>query len=485
MNGPGAAAEGATGGPSSLAPPPAAPTTFERPPLPRAVALLALAAGLLAALGLSGQRPGLNVPAITVLTGAAALASRRVGREYWTTALGVVALALAATASVRDASWIVVPAVLGALTLGSLAVSGGRSWPGVLRGLGVTAARLWPGGMGLARACVALAAGRPALAPALRGGVLGGSLVAVFGLLFASGDAAFGHLVGQAVPSEVDVSSLARRGLWLVGAAVLAAALATGAGTLQSVIARPARRGIGAFELTIALLLLDGLFAAFAAVQGVVFFGGEQHVLQTAGLTYAQYARQGFAQLVVAAALTVAVIAGALRWGRAATTSEDRRLRGLLVVLCTLTFVVLASALARLDLYQDAFGATRLRLAVQATMLWIAGILALLGVAVTVARHGWLPRAAALFTGLALLAFTLYNPDLRIAQRNLQRQAKTGRLDVDYLAGLSADAVPALAPAGEPVATVALSRQRSRLADGDGVFEWNRSRSRARAILTP
>ena len=69
-----------------------------------------------------------------------------------------------------------------------------------------------------------------------------------------------------------------------------------------------------------------------------------RHVLDTAGLTYAEYARSGFAQLLVVAALTLAVIAAARRWAR----DDGRLLNVLLAALCLLTLVVLASALKRL-----------------------------------------------------------------------------------------------------------------------------------------
>ena len=57
------------------------------------------------------------------------------------------------------------------------------------------------------------------------------------------------------------------------------------------------------------------LFAAFVALQIAALYGGHDHVLRTAGLTYAEYAHEGFAQLMVAAALTLASCRrGAARW---------------------------------------------------------------------------------------------------------------------------------------------------------------------------
>ena len=63
--------------------------------------------------------------------------------------------------------------------------------------------------------------------------------------------------------------------------------------------------------------MLDVLFAAFVVLQLAALFGGDEHVLRTAGLTYAEYAREGFAQLMAVAALTLAMIALARRDDRA------------------------------------------------------------------------------------------------------------------------------------------------------------------------
>ncbi len=62
------------------------------------------------------------------------------------------------------------------------------------------------------------------------------------------------------------------------------------------------------WEWALPLVLLDALFLAFVAVQIFVLFGGHDHVLRTAGLTYAEYAHQGFWQLVAVAVLTLAVV---------------------------------------------------------------------------------------------------------------------------------------------------------------------------------
>jgi hypothetical protein len=59
---------------------------------------------------------------------------------------------------------------------------------------------------------------------------------------------------------------------------------------------------LGAIEAGVMLGLLDLLFLAFVAVQVRYFFGGSALVQATTGLTYAEYARRGFFELVTVAA---------------------------------------------------------------------------------------------------------------------------------------------------------------------------------------
>jgi hypothetical protein len=444
----------------------------------------AAGAGLVAALGLPGERPGLGVLATALAVAAAAWSLRsarpsaapegrssaapdedpsaaaeghssaaeaRPSPDAWSRVWGALAILCAAVAVLRDAQWVVWPAIVGAVGLASIAVAGRVAWRAPFaafvaapRGIGAVAR----GGL----AAMPADAGRSA-APVLRGAAIAAVLLAVFGVLFASGDQAFAQLAEDSLPSDVSLGLLPGRVLTFALIAALVGGLVLARRPQPS--AAPTG-GLRTVEWAIPLAALDLLFGAFVAVQLAVLFGGDDRVLETAGLTYAEYAREGYGQLLVAAVLTLAVVAGALRWA-----SGDRRLlRALLAILCLLTGVVLASALHRLDLYQDAFGATRLRITATATLLWLGAILALTLAALATDRRAFVPRAALLTTVPAGLAFVAWNPDLRIAERNIER----GDPDRAYLRTLSADARPALPP------------QLERPVGDDGWGGWNIAR---------
>ena len=177
------------------------------------------------------------------------------------------------------------------------------------------------------------------------------------------------------------------------------------------------------------MLLVDAVFVLFLAAQAAAFFGGHDYIRNATGLTYAEYVHQGFGQLTFATALMLIVVWAASR--KAGDTPSDQWwLRGSLGALCVLTLVVVASALHRMDLYQDAYGFTRLRLLVDVFEGWLG--LVVLGVLVAGIRlrGWWLPRMALLSGAALLLGLAVANPDAWIARHNIERYEadRQGRL---------------------------------------------------------
>ncbi|TDE22042.1 DUF4173 domain-containing protein, partial [Actinomadura sp. 6K520] len=480
---------------------------WKRPPLPMAPALVAGAAiaGLIGAVAvgpsLRGGRLGVGVVitavAVAYVTGASAWSAGRLvrrspakGGSRFNRTGGVfllLALCLSATAAVRDADWIVVPALLLAVAAGSYAVCGGRSWAEVLGGgLAVVPAAGYTlpwAARGLYRAA---SPRRGNAWPVIRTGLLVAVLLAVFGGLFAGADAAFGSLAAGLVP-DISVASVvlyAAAGAATLLLACAAAYLGQAPPPLRLLTPEPGRPA-GRWSWAVPIAALDLLFLVFSAIQARVFLADDKDaLLRSTGLTYAEYARQGFFQLVVVTVLVLAVVAVATRYAPAAGRADRVAVRALLGLLCALTLVVVAVALRRLYLYEETFGWTRLRLWVHAFELWLGGVVVLVAVAGVVrGRVAWLPRAVAVTGAAAMLALVAVDPDGFIADRNVHRYEETGKVDVHYLWGLSADAVPALNRLPEPHRSCALRAIAADLAEDEPAMAANRGRSRARDIL--
>ncbi|MFD9970977.1 DUF4153 domain-containing protein [Streptomyces sp. NPDC059011] len=458
-----------------------------REPARAATLCCALATALLSAL-LLGDGLGVNLLIVAVpATLAACFAARAAGRRLrpWTAVWAVGGLALLLVPALRDAGWPTFLAVVSAMAVGSLALHGGRTWPGVVLGPFGVLDSLVTGPMWGWRGLRERADGsRGRWGPVLRASAVAALLLLVFGALFAGADAAFADLLGELTPDVSGIDAPWRLLLFLVGLAGALAAAHTAAAPLRwDRLTLRQGRARGRVEWAVPLIVLDLLFAAFIAVQLAVLFGGYDRVLRETGLTYAEYARQGFWQLLWATLLTLVVIGLALRWAPRGGARDSTLVRAVLGTLCVLTLVVVAAALRRMDLYVDAYGLTRLRISVAAMELWLGLVLVLI-IAAGLLGSRWLPRAVAGSAAAAVLAFGLGSPDALVAERNVQRFESTGKIDVRYLRDLSADAVPALDALPEPVRSCALEDiERDLRETGQSWYDTSWGQARAREIL--
>ncbi|MBW4716366.1 DUF4173 domain-containing protein [Saccharothrix sp. SC076] len=384
----------------------------------------------------------------------------------------VLSVLLFGTGALVAAEWLFALCALAGAAAGSLAVAGGRTARGVFFGavaVPVAAVRALPW---LARGL--RSSGGPKLA---RPVVVTLLLLLVFVPLLAGADAAFAGVLGSAVPQGSAVPT-----------AVLFVSVGVGVvACLYLLERRPAEDGVSVLPRTfqrrdwaLPVGALVVLFAGFVAVQVTAILGGDAYVLRTAGLTYAEYARRGFWQLLAVTVLTLGVVAVAARFARVESPADRGWLRALLGALCGLTLVIVVSALARMWFYQQAYGFTVLRVLVAACELWLGVVYLLVLVAGVRLRGRWLARAVVGTGFAALLGLALLNPDRFIAERNIARWQDSGRIDTAYLSRLSDDAIPAIATLPDDLRSCAL---RDRVVTEGGWREWNLARAEARDVL--
>ncbi|MEV5768468.1 DUF4153 domain-containing protein [Micromonospora sp. NPDC052213] len=424
-----------------------------------------------------------------ILTVAVVVAVRRTGAdlpraERWVRAgWAGAALALLSVLAFRNAWWLVTFCVLGALGCATLAIVGGRLVRSILfslvaapfaalRGLPWVGGHLQaPASPGLARRVVGSAAATVAA-------------LVVFGALLSSADGAFSVVLDGLIP-EVDAGA---RFEWLflagIGALSAVAAVYTLAAPPDlSTVDRPGTPRLGLVEWAPVITALTLLFGGFVAVQFTVLFGGERHVLRTAGLSYAEYARSGFWQLVVVTMLTLAVLAGVARWARRERPVERHLLRILLGLLSAFGFVIVVSALSRMYTYQKVYSFTGERLFVMAFELLLGTVFLMILAAGIRWRGAWIPRLTVALAVAMLLSLAVLNPEDYAARRNIARYEQTGKIDAWYLRALSADATPALSGLPDPVRRCTLSWIADDLDEPDPWYAWNLGRVRARQAL--
>ncbi|WP_327151877.1 DUF4153 domain-containing protein [Nocardia sp. NBC_01329] len=473
---------------------PARPPSRHRVAYPAGALTAAATAGLVAAATVPIDRPGIGwLAAGAGVAGAVIAVRRRTGRSsnpeasalpvdrdrlWW----ALAALALLSVGTFRAAGWLFVLCVAAAAVAGSLAVVGRRSGRGMFR----DAAAVPLASFG-ALAWVYTAQTELRNGSGVRRRRLGVSVAVTLGLLvvfvplLAGADATFAALVEALMP-RMDGDTVARwavvfliAGIGSLSAVYLLAGAATGAGERKSSPPRTLTRS----EWGLPVGALVAVFAVFVGAQLVALFGGDSYVQRTAGLTYAEYARTGFWQLSTVTVLTLAVILFVLHRAARDSATDRRWLRGLLCAVSVLTLVMVASALGRMWTYQEAYGFTVLRLLVGTCELWLGVVYILVIVAVLRLELAWLPRVTVGTAMAALLALSALNPEGLVAQENIDRWQRGEEIDLDYLAGLSADIVPALdrLPAA---LRIDLRDQLEYRLDSDTWNSWNLARARAR-----
>ncbi len=493
----------------------------------RRILLVALAIGALTEVFLDGPALGLNLVILVAASLAAAWRFRRPGRapdplDAW---LPVAALVLAGFVAIRADPFLATVDTLAAFAccgMSAVAFSGlavtRRSatvvialglWVGTLVGIG--ALRLF----GSARPEPSTEGRRvPAwLAPVGRGLLLAIPLALMLATLFASADPIFRRGFEDLLGLRIDLGDVPGRVMFALAAAWLAAGLlgiaaqgisdppgqAVGAslGAASRMAERPWAGLLGGTEALIVLIAVDAVAALFVGLQVGYLFGGLD-ALAAIGMTYADYARRGYFELVAAAGLAGGILVGL----DLALARRPRGYRILAILLVGLTIAVLVSAAVRLGLYQDAYGWTELRLYVAVSIVAMAATLVVLAVLLSRAQTRWLGHAMAAIGVVSLIALNVIAPAAFVAARNVARAIDPSLvppdgwsgLDVAYLAVLPDDAIPVLAdalprlPADQAILVrdLLIARDADLRADPayDGIAAWNLGRDRAREALT-
>ena len=281
-------------------------------------------------------------------------------------------------------------------------------------------------------------------------------LLMLFAVLLMAADAVFANIVVDLFEIDHFPSHVFFFGFWAwLSAGFLHQTLLLDRDNMMPQMERPSFFKLGIIEVTILLTALNLLFLSFVLVQFRYFFGGAELVAATLELSYSDYARQGFFELVTVAALLLPLLLFVHWLLRAVHAREKWLFRGLAGVLIGLLYVIMLSALQRMRLYQNEFGLTELRLYTTVFMGWLALLFAWFMVTVLRGQRDRFIFGALISAFIVLAFLHLLNPDAFIVRTNVthhtlsqevsQNSDRSARgLDIDYVESLSADAVPTL-----------------------------------------
>ena len=287
--------------------------------------------------------------------------------------------------------------------------------------------------------------------PVVRGIVIALPVLAIFATLLASADAIF----SQQLDAFVKIFKLENlpeyifRFIYiLIGAYLLAGIFLHAAtqSTDEKLIGEDKpliNQLLGFIESAIVLGSVTILFAAFVFIQFKYFFGGQSNI-HIDGYTYSEYARRGFGELVAVAFFSMLLILGLGSITRRENEAQRKTFSGLSVAIVALVMVMLVSAYQRLNLYEAAYGFSRLRTYTHVALIWI-GLLLLAVVVLEILRRERVFALAMLIASLGFAAtLSVMNVDDFIVRQNVMRATQGQGLDVPYLVSLSSDIVPVL-----------------------------------------
>ena len=280
----------------------------------------------------------------------------------------------------------------------------------------------------------------------VRPAVIALAALLVFGSLLRGADPIFASLTAiPAIDMPTVVSHVMLSGFfaWII-AGWARAGLATNTTRWRAPATLPIQ--LDTADVSAALGTLIVLFTAFIGVQLGWLFGGEEFLRARTGLTAANYARQGFFQMVTVVMLVVPLLVAtraALRPG----LELARRHTLLSIPVIVLLGAIIGSAMLRMKMYTHYFGLTTDRVYPLVFMFWLAVVIAWLSA--TVLRDWGRPFiGGTVISGLGtLLALNVIDPDVIVARTNIARASTPAggsrtALDLAHLASLSGAGVP-------------------------------------------
>ena len=394
-------------------------------------------------------------------------------------ALGAV---FAGWMTVRASPWLLWPDLLASLLLAGFAAS--TSAKGSIADLGTAEvsaraihalAHVSAGAAYIARPLAASRSRFRSLGPVARGLIIALPICALLSALLASADPVFASFLSF----NVDVGQL------LADISFVAIGLLAMAGVLRLAAAEPLGRiegpawRLGATEALVVLALLDAVFTAFAIAQVLAITGAANETLKSAGVTYSEYARSGFFQLLWVGGITLVVLILVSRISRFSRTEHRLAFLVLSETAIALTLLIVVVAFQRLSLYENAYGFTMLRLYSHIFAVWMGAVFVLLGADLLGAwpRRRWFVGATMITSLIVLLALNFVNPESLVVTLNLNHAQSAHDIDTSYLTQLSSDATPALANS-DKLRSVACRGPRA-YAPPIGAFNWSDAQAAA------
>lgn len=237
------------------------------------------------------------------------------------------------------------------------------------------------------------------------------------------------------------------------------------------------RRGVSPLTINTVLVMIGIVYVAYLVSQLAYFSGGFAGILPE-GYTTAEYARRGFFEMAWLCAINLSIMAlgvGLMAKEKAAPLFT----RLLCLFLGVVTLFLVASASAKMFLYIDSYGLTRLRLLTQVIIFFLGITTVVVSVWLFVPKLAYMRviLIAALVMGAAV---AWADVDTVVARHNVTGylEGRYESIDVYYLDSLGNGAVPYIARLTEDTDPIVSEKAKNALpnpaqANWDDFRDWN------------
>ncbi len=184
--------------------------------------------------------------------------------------------------------------------------------------------------------------------------------------------------------------------------------------------------------------IITVIYLFFCGIQ-VVYLTFGNYLTLPEGYTYAQYAHEGFYELLTVCILNLAIVLVTSYF-----FGESKVLKTILTVICVCTYVMIASSAYRMILYVREYDLTRLRVYVLYGLIVLAILLA--GVIIYIFRESFpLFRYGIAILTAAVIILVFSHPTALIARYNIYQMTEKHRvIDIKHLCRLGTDAIPVI-----------------------------------------
>lgn len=241
------------------------------------------------------------------------------------------------------------------------------------------------------------------------------------------------------------------------------------------------RKNLDYYTIRLLLTVLNVIYIVFDIIQIRSLL--LHHVGNT--ITYAEYARQGFFQLMFISVINLIIIL------LSKSTKETKYNKIMSISMIFLTLIIIASSFIRMYLYESTYGYTILRLGVY--IILITEVLLLIPTIIYIFNSKFKILRSYLYITIFVYTFiNLFSIERIITENNIKRYYIKDDIDIEYLENYNYDNIPQLyelfnkckdEQLKEQIINYLGTMKYNLKNDNDSIFEYSLSKVQAKEVL--